>query len=112
MLVAAAAPAAALLVAAAPASAGSAQPRVPNADAAIVVDARDGTVMFAKRPDQERAIASTTKLMTALLALEEADPDDVFTAPAYNAMPAESHHALGHSDSLPYLHAKGFDRLP
>ena len=28
--------------------------------------------------------------MTALLALEQAKPSDVFTAPAYNAMPAES----------------------
>jgi D-alanyl-D-alanine carboxypeptidase (penicillin-binding protein 5/6) len=46
--------------------------------------------MFAKRPDAERSIASTTKLMTALLALERAKPDDVFTAPAYDAMPAES----------------------
>jgi D-alanyl-D-alanine carboxypeptidase (penicillin-binding protein 5/6) len=55
-----------------------------------VVDARDGTVMFAKRPDAERSIASTTKLMTALLALERAKPGEVFTAPAYNALPAES----------------------
>jgi len=79
-----------LAAAAAPASAAESPPRVPNAQAAIVVDARDGTVMFAKRPDAERSIASTTKLMTALLALEQAKPDDVFTAPAYNAMPAES----------------------
>ena len=82
--------AAVLAAAAAPASAAESPPRVPNAQAAIVVDARDGTVMFAKRPDAERSIASTTKLMTALLALERAKPDDVFTAPAYNAMPAES----------------------
>jgi len=80
-------------VAAAPGSAAFAAdppPRVPTAQAAIVVDALDGTVMFAKRPDGERAIASTTKLMTALLTLEEARPRDVFTAPAYSAMPAES----------------------
>jgi serine-type D-Ala-D-Ala carboxypeptidase (penicillin-binding protein 5/6) len=82
--------AAILAAAAAPASAAESPPRVPNARAAIVVDARDGTVMFAKRPDAERSIASTTKLMTALLALERAKPDDVFTAPAYDAMPAES----------------------
>ena len=83
---------AAVLAAAAPGSAmaAPAPPRVPTAGAAIVVDARDGTVMFAKRPDQERAIASTTKLMTALLSLEEAKPDDVFTAPAYSPAPAES----------------------
>ena len=82
----------AVLVAAAssPAAAAPAPPRVPTADAAILVDAVDGTVMFAKRPDDERSIASTTKLMTALLTLEEAKPADVFTAPAYNAMPAES----------------------
>jgi D-alanyl-D-alanine carboxypeptidase (penicillin-binding protein 5/6) len=91
MLLAAAVVAAVLpVMAPAPAAAGPAPPRVPDADAAIVVDGRDGTVMFAKRPDQERAIASTTKLMTALLALEEAEPDEVFTAPAYSATPAES----------------------
>jgi D-alanyl-D-alanine carboxypeptidase (penicillin-binding protein 5/6) len=77
-------------VAAAPAGAAEAPPAVPGARAAIVIDARDGTVMFAKHPDARRAIASTTKLMTALLALEQARPSDVFTAPAYNAMPAES----------------------
>ena len=84
--------AAAVLAAVAPASAvaAPASPRVPTADAAIVVDARDGTVMFAKRPDSERAMASTTKLMTALLTLEEARPNEVFTAPAYSAAPAES----------------------
>jgi serine-type D-Ala-D-Ala carboxypeptidase (penicillin-binding protein 5/6) len=85
---------AALVIAAAPGPAAFAAeappPRVPTAQAAIVVDAVDGTVMFTKRPDAERAIASTTKLMTALLTLEEAKPGDVFTAPAYSAMPAES----------------------
>jgi D-alanyl-D-alanine carboxypeptidase (penicillin-binding protein 5/6) len=79
-----------LAAAAAPAGAAEEPPAVPGAQAAIVVDARDGTVMFAKRPDRERSIASTTKLMTALLALEHTKPSDVFTAPAYNAMPAES----------------------
>jgi serine-type D-Ala-D-Ala carboxypeptidase (penicillin-binding protein 5/6) len=83
--------AAALIAAtAAPAGAAEHRPRVPTAQAAIVVDARDGTVMFAKRPDSERSVASTTKLMTALLALERTKPSDVFTAPAYDAMSAES----------------------
>ncbi len=67
-----------------------APPTVPTAESAILIDGRDGTVMFAKRPDAQRSIASTTKLMTALLALESADPDEVFTAPAYSAAPAES----------------------
>ncbi|MET0809913.1 MAG: D-alanyl-D-alanine carboxypeptidase family protein [Thermoleophilaceae bacterium] len=83
---------AAVLLAAVPSSAAAAEvpPRVPTARAAIVVDGVDGTVLFAKRPDAERSMASTTKLMTALLSLEEAKPGDVFTAHGYNAMPAES----------------------
>jgi D-alanyl-D-alanine carboxypeptidase (penicillin-binding protein 5/6) len=83
---------AAALVAAAPGSAVAAEPppRVPTAQAAIVIDALDGTVMFAKRPDTERSIASTTKLMTAMLSLEAAEPEDVFTAPAYHPQAAES----------------------
>jgi D-alanyl-D-alanine carboxypeptidase (penicillin-binding protein 5/6) len=82
--------AAAASVGATPAGAAERPPAVAGAQAAIVVDARDGAVMFAKRPDSERSIASTTKLMTALLALERARPGDVFSAPAYIAMPAES----------------------
>jgi serine-type D-Ala-D-Ala carboxypeptidase (penicillin-binding protein 5/6) len=65
-------------------------PDVPGADAAIVVDAGDGTPLFRKNADQRRAIASTTKLMTALLALERARPGDVFAAPPYDALPQES----------------------
>jgi D-alanyl-D-alanine carboxypeptidase (penicillin-binding protein 5/6) len=61
-----------------------------QAPAAIVVDARDGHVLFARQPDERRAIASTTKLMTALLTLERARPGEVFTAPEYDAAPAES----------------------
>jgi serine-type D-Ala-D-Ala carboxypeptidase (penicillin-binding protein 5/6) len=85
---------------AAPASAADSPPAVPGARAAIVVDARDGAVMFAKHPDAERSIASTTKLMTALLALEQAKPSDVFTAPAYNALPAESRINLSEGEQM------------
>jgi serine-type D-Ala-D-Ala carboxypeptidase (penicillin-binding protein 5/6) len=65
-------------------------PPVPGADAAIVVDGRDGEVMFAKNPDERHSIASTTKLMTALLTLEQARPREVFTAADYVAAPVES----------------------
>ena len=58
--------------------------------AAILIDARDGSVLLSKDPRERRAIASTTKLMTALLAVELAEPTDVFTAPAYAASPVES----------------------
>ncbi len=82
-----------LIAFAVPASAAPAAerpPAVPNAQAAIVIDARDGEVMFAKRAGQRRQIASTTKLMTALLTLENARPSTVFTAADYAAAPVES----------------------
>ncbi|MGI9081153.1 MAG: D-alanyl-D-alanine carboxypeptidase family protein [Thermoleophilaceae bacterium] len=72
------------------AAAAPAAPNLGTAASAILIDARDGAVILQKGPDQRRAIASTTKLMTALLALERARPDDVFTAPAYSALPVES----------------------
>ena len=64
---------------------GPAAVRAPLADmtapAAIVVDARSGRVLWAKRPHQRRQIASTTKIMTALLALRRLGPHDVVTVP-------------------------------
>ena len=66
------------------------RPDLSGAAAAILVDARDGTVILAKDPGERRQIASTTKLMTALLALERTRPDQVFRAPDYRALPVES----------------------
>jgi D-alanyl-D-alanine carboxypeptidase (penicillin-binding protein 5/6) len=65
-------------------------PSLSGAAAAILVDARDGSPILQKDPAEPRAIASTTKLMTALLTLERAAPDDVFTAPSYRALAVES----------------------
>lgn len=77
-----------LLLAAAPA--GAAEGPVVGAPSAIVVDERTGEVLFEKAPDAERSIASTTKLMTALLTLERAAPGDVFRAADYRAGAIES----------------------
>jgi D-alanyl-D-alanine carboxypeptidase (penicillin-binding protein 5/6) len=86
--------AAAVLACAATVSGASAapveRPSLDGAAAAILVDARDGTPILAKDPDERRAIASTTKLMTALLTLERAPFDSVFTAADYRAAAAES----------------------
>jgi D-alanyl-D-alanine carboxypeptidase (penicillin-binding protein 5/6) len=73
-----------------PAQAAERPPPVPGADAAIVVDGRDGDVMFAKQASARRSIASTTKLMTALVTLERSRPLAVFTAADYVAAPVES----------------------
>jgi D-alanyl-D-alanine carboxypeptidase (penicillin-binding protein 5/6) len=73
-----------------PAAARVARPSIQSASAAIVMDARSGDALLAKRPDARRPIASTTKLMTALLVLESGDLGKTFAAPAYYALPAES----------------------
>jgi serine-type D-Ala-D-Ala carboxypeptidase (penicillin-binding protein 5/6) len=78
------------LLLAAPASARVARPSLGSASAAIVVDARSGEPLLSKRADLRRPIASTTKLMTALLTLESGKLGRTFTAPAYNASPIES----------------------
>jgi D-alanyl-D-alanine carboxypeptidase (penicillin-binding protein 5/6) len=80
----------ALLVAAPGAAARVPRPSLASASAGILVDARSGEILLSKHPDARRPIASTTKLMTALLTLESGKLGKVFTAPAYNAGPAES----------------------
>jgi len=61
-----------------------------SAPAAILVEPATGDVVFAKRADAHRPIASTTKLMTALLALERLSLDDVLVQLPYRGAPAES----------------------
>ena len=72
----------------APASAAPPKPQV-SAKSAIVIDAANGDVLYAKAPNRQRPIASTTKLMTALLTLESVSLKDKFEAPAYRGSPAE-----------------------
>jgi D-alanyl-D-alanine carboxypeptidase (penicillin-binding protein 5/6) len=62
----------------------------PRAKAAIVVDARSGEVLLDEGADERHQIASTTKLMTALLLLERARLDAIFRAPRYEADAVES----------------------
>jgi D-alanyl-D-alanine carboxypeptidase (penicillin-binding protein 5/6) len=65
-------------------------PRLRGADAAIVMEASTGDVLMAKNPGRRRQIASTTKLMTVLVALQRTDLDDVFSATGYDPLPIES----------------------
>lgn len=72
-----------------PAAAEGAPPAV-TAPAALVMETTTGQTVFARNPNQPRPMASTTKLMTVLLALERVAPGDVLTAPRYRSGPAES----------------------
>lgn len=74
--------AAAVALAAAAPSAAVAPPRV-QAPAYYVQSALDGTVLAQREATTPRAIASITKLMTVLVALEHVSLDDVVTVPRF-----------------------------
>lgn len=50
-----------------------------TATAAVLMDTTTGKLLFAKNPDARRAPASTTKILTALIALENGHLDDRIT---------------------------------
>ena len=50
-----------------------------TATAALLMDAATGEVLYARNPDERLAPASTTKILTALVALEEGELDDLIT---------------------------------
>lgn len=91
-------PALAALALTAAAALGSASPAGAAQDcldsvvapSAIVIEVSTGTVACERDADSRRAIASTTKLMTALLTLERAELSDVYPASRYVAAPIES----------------------
>ena len=60
-------------------------------EAAIVMDQRSGRVLFEKNADQKLYPASTTKVMTLLLALEYGHLNDIVTIPKdANKVPSDS----------------------
>lgn len=60
----------------------SRRPPSVGAAAGILLDASDGSILWEKNSRARRAIASTTKIMTALVTLENAEPDEIVTASA------------------------------
>ncbi len=73
------------------------------AQSAVLIDADTGRVLYAKDAEHQRPMASTTKIMTLIVALENANPDDIVTVSDYAAsMPdvqlhlrAGEHYRLG-----------------
>ena len=61
-----------------------------TAPSAAVIEASTGTVVYAKNAQQERGMASTTKLMTALVALDHKPLTSVFTSANYHPTAAET----------------------
>lgn len=52
---------------------------------AVLMDAATGRVLYGKNPELQLAMASTTKIMTCIVALECADVEEVVTASAHAA---------------------------
>ena len=63
----------------APAAAAAEEGPALSARAAVVMEQQSGQVIWEKDPDARMLIASTTKIMTALVVLERCDPDMVVT---------------------------------
>ncbi len=59
----------------------------PNlmAQAAVLMDGESGRVLLGKNEDQIHPMASTTKIMTCILALEYASPEDIVSVSSYAA---------------------------
>ncbi len=70
--------------------AAHAAPPAVRAPAAILVEPATGDIVFQRQARRERPIASTTKLMTALVTLEHTKLSQVLTTVPYHASPAES----------------------
>jgi serine-type D-Ala-D-Ala carboxypeptidase (penicillin-binding protein 5/6) len=81
----------ALALCAGPAAARAAEdPPLISAPSAVLMEASSGDVLYRRAADKPRAIASTTKLMTALLTVERTKLGDTVTASDYVASPIES----------------------
>jgi D-alanyl-D-alanine carboxypeptidase (penicillin-binding protein 5/6) len=74
-------------------------PRVSGASAAVV-EASTGQPVLAVDASERRLIASTTKMMTALVAVESLPLDRVCTAPGYAASPLETQIGLAAGERM------------
>lgn len=50
-----------------------------TADAAVILDARTGSILYGRKPYERRPPASTTKILTAIVALEKGHLNDIVT---------------------------------
>jgi D-alanyl-D-alanine carboxypeptidase (penicillin-binding protein 5/6) len=94
---------AALVAALALAPAAPAQEKAPpdiSAPSAILIEAATGDVLYERAAEKRRPIASTTKLMTALLTMEHAELGDIVPAANYFAAPIESKLSLRPGEEL------------
>lgn len=61
------------------------EPKQLHAQSAVLMDADSGRVLYGKEENQIRPMASTTKIMTCILALEEMEKNQMVTISDYAA---------------------------
>lgn len=62
-----------------------------GAQGAVLMDGKTGRILWGKNEESPFAMASTTKIMTAILVLEHADPEDIVTVSKKAAHQPEVH---------------------
>lgn len=76
------------------------EPENLYAQSAVLMDADSGRILFSKNGQQEKAMASTTKIMTCILALEYGRLDDEMTASAYAVSQPKVHLGVTKGENL------------
>lgn len=56
-----------------------------NSQSAVLMDAKTGRILYGKEADTIRPMASTTKIMTCILALEQGNPEELVEVSSYAA---------------------------
>ncbi len=71
-----------------------------NSRAAIIYDRTSGSILFGKNENEQRKMASTTKIMTAIIVIENANLDDIVTVSSKAAGTGGSRLGLHTNDKI------------
>lgn len=71
-----------------------------NSKSAIIYERSSGTILYGKNEHQKRKMASTTKIMTAIIVLENSNLDDIVTVSAKSAGTGGSRLGLHTNDKI------------
>ena len=71
-----------------------------NSRAAIVYDRTSGAILYGKSENEKRKMASTTKIMTAIVVIENSNLDDIVTVSAKSAGTGGSRLGLHKNDKI------------
>lgn len=75
-----------------------------NSRAAIVYDRNSGSILFGKNENEKRKMASTTKIMTAIVVIENSNLNDIVTISSKAAGTGGSRLGLHANDKISVIH--------